>query len=413
MDDPLKVERVEGDSPEALRLHPEPGSPRFIPRLGHRQERLGPLLAKEGVTMTVSPLYYMDHNPELALFTLHTPPLGLALDPATHLRQIAYEQRAPAFRALPFGRSRALFDPDSSALGEREYAELVTSPLDLARARGATLLLTAYHLSGAVGTRGRSLDLALARDAIAHFRAQRMDEPPELAAIPVQRELYVVLAVPGELLESPHERHRLAEAYLALEADGLWVKIEGFNERARRTLIKAGGGFLALLDRGGRPVVADGPGQLHLGLLTNDISTSIGLGESERFAIPEERSREEWGRGRTRTIYHPKYLRSYRAGGDGASRAFAGSGCGCRRHPAKQPPSGTAIGEHAAIVRAREAREALDGEVMERREWLLANAAMASHRAHDAGVDYTPPVVFEALLEGIDSIDSEELEETG
>ena len=39
MDDPLKVEKVEGDSPEALRLHPEPGSPRFIPRLGHRHEQ--------------------------------------------------------------------------------------------------------------------------------------------------------------------------------------------------------------------------------------------------------------------------------------------------------------------------------------------------------------------------------------
>jgi hypothetical protein len=407
------VEKVKNDAPEAPRLHPEPGSPRFIPRLGHRQERLGPLLAREGVTMTVSPLYYMGHNPELALFTLHKPPLGLALDPTTHLRQLAFESRAPAFRALPFGRARAAFDPNTSSLSEQEYAELVTSPLDLARARGATLLLTAYHLSGSVGTRGRSLDLAIARDSIAHFRAQRMDEPPELAAIPVRRELYVAFAVPGELLESPRERHRLVEAYLELEADGLWVKMEGFNERARRTLIQAGGAFLALLDRGRRPVVSDGAGHLHLGLLANDISTSIGLAETERFVLPRERTRDDWNRGRTRTIYHPQYLRSYRASGDGATRAFKGSGCHCRRHPTKQPPTGRAIEEHAAIVRAREAHEALDGEIPERREWLLANAAMASHRAHDAGVDYTPPVVYEALLDGIDSIDLDELEETG
>jgi len=413
VDDPLTVEKVDGDTPEALRLHPEPGSPHFIPRLGFRQERLGPLLAKQGVTMTVSPLYYMAHNPELALFTARKPPLGLALDPATHLRQLPHSQRAPAFRALPFGRLPAAFDSDRSPISEVEYADLVTSPLDLARARGATLLLNAYHLSGAVGTRGRSLDLAIARDALAHFRAQRMEEPPEFAAVPVRRELYVVLALPCELLESSGERRRLAEAYLALEADGLWVKIAGFDERARRTLITAGGAFLALLARGGRPVVADGPGHLHLGLLANDISTSIGLAESERFLGPQPRTRDDWSGGRTRTIYHPKYLRSFRAGGDGAVRAFTGSGCPCRRHPAKQPPAGTAIDEHAAIVRAREAREALEGEVLERREWLLANAAMASHRAHDAGVDYTPPLVFEALLEGIDSIDRDELEETG
>jgi hypothetical protein len=160
-------------------------------------------------------------------------------------------------------------------------------------------------------------------------------------------------------------------------------------------------------------VVSDGAGHLHLGLLANDISTSIGLAESERFVVARERDRSDWNRGRTRTIYHPKYLRSYRAGGDGAARAFKESGCRCLRHPSKQPPSGSAIGEHAAIVRAREAHEALDGEISERREWLLANAALASHRAHDAGVDYTPPAVYEALLDGIDSIDLDELEETG
>jgi hypothetical protein len=355
----------------------------------------------------------MAHNPELALFTTHKPPLGLALDPATYLRQLPHAQRARAFRVLPFGRLAETFDPDRSSVREQAYAELVTAPLDLARARGATLLLPAYHLTGPAGSRGRSLDLALARDALAHFRAQRMDEPPALAAVDVQRELYVVIALACELLESARERRRLAEAYLALEPDGFWVKISNFDERARRTLIRAGGAFLALLASAGKPIVADGAGQLHLGLLANDISTSIGLAESERFLGPQPRSRDDWSGGRTRTIYHPRYLRSFRAGGDGATRAFLASGCTCERHPAKEAPRGLAIGEHAAIVRAREALEALDGDVLERREWLLAYAAMALHRAHDAGVDYTPPVVFEALLEGMDSIDRGELAETG
>lgn len=48
----------------------------------------------------------------------------------------------------------------------------------------------------------------------------------------------------------------------------------------------------------------------------------------------------------------------------------------------------------------------------ERREWLLATAAMASHLAYEARTDFTPPVVFETLLDGIDKIDDHELEQT-
>jgi hypothetical protein len=361
--------------------------------------------------MTVSPLYYMGHNPELSLFTGFAPPLGLALDPHTHLRQVPYQQRAPAFRRLPFGACRARFEPDHSSLSEQEYADLVVQPLDLARGRGATMLLTGYHLTGTVGSRGRTLDLQIAGDAIAHFRRQRMEEPPELAAVPVRREVYAVIAVPGDLLESPRERRRLAEAYLALDADGFWVKIEGFSERARRSLIRACGSFFRLLQEGERPVVSDGAGHLHVAPLANDISTSIGLAESERFSLP--RPRDDWSGGRKRSIYHEKYLRAYVAGGDGASRAFAGSACRCGRHAANVAPTGRAIEEHAAMVRAREAADALDGDVEERREWVLANAAMAAHLARDAGVDFTPHVVFEAFFEGFDQVDFDELEETG
>jgi hypothetical protein len=61
----------------------------------------------------------------------------------------------------------------------------------------------------------------------------------------------------------------------------------------------------------------------------------------------------------------------------------------------------------------REAADALEGGTEERREWLLAKAAMASHLGHDAGVEWTSHVVFEALFEGLDKADLEGLEETG
>jgi hypothetical protein len=240
-----------------------------------------------------------------------------------------------------------------------------------------------------------------------------MDEPPELAAVPVRREIYVVVALPADLLESPHERHRLAEAYVELDADGFWVKIEGLSERSRRSVIRGSASFFGLLRQGGRPVVSDGSGHLHVGLLANDISTSVGLAESERFALPKERARDDWTSGRTRSIYHESYLRSYRAGGKDAERAFAGSSCRCGRHPSNQAPTKRAIDEHAAVIRSREAADALDGDVEKRRGSLLARAAMASHLARDAHVRCTSDAVFEALFEGLDNFDFDELEETG
>jgi len=412
-EDVLTVEKVEGDNPE-LRLHPELDRAVFIPRLGFRQERLAPLLAAEGVTMTVSPLYFVKHNPQLALFARHDPPLGLALDPATHLRQVPFERRAASFKSLPFGSARAAFHPDRSRLSEQQYADLVREPLDMARGRGATLLLCAYHLSGAVGSRGRTLDLRVATDAIDHFRAEGMAEPPELAAVRVRREIYVPIALTPATLESPRERQRLVEAYVELDADGFWVKVDGLSEKSSRALVRSYGSFLALLRREAeRPIVADGPGHLHVGLLANDISTSVGIGESERFAMPLERANNDWSAGRSHTVYHERFLRSFLCDHAGALNAFRGSPCLCGRHPKNEPPHGNAIDEHGAIVRAREAAAALEGEIDERREWLLATAALAAELASDAGVRWTKEAVFEALFGGLDQPDREELEETG
>jgi hypothetical protein len=412
-EDPRSVEKVDGE-PTPLRLHPELERARFIPRLGFRQERLAPLLAREGITMTVSQLYFVQHNPELALFARHDPPLGLALDPATHLRQVPFAQRAASFKSLPFGRSKATFDPDRSKLSENQYADLVREPLELARSRGATLLLCAYHLSGAVGSRGRTLDLRIAEDAIGHFDQEGMAEPPEHAAVNVRREIYVPIALTTAILESPQESRRLVDAYVELEADGFWVKVADLSERSRSATVRAYGNFLALLRREAeRPVVADGCGHLHVGLLVNEISTSVGLAESERFAMPVDRGDRDWSGGRSRTVYHERYLRSFQADHDGAARAFEGSPCLCGRHSINVPPTGPAIEEHGAIIRAREAAAALEGEVEERREWLLATAGLASDLAHDAGVEWTKAVVFEALFGGFDHAGRDDLEETG
>jgi len=409
----FQMVRVVTTGVDELRLHPQPGAPCWIPRLGQGQQRLAPLLAARGTRMTASPLYYAFHNPQLTLFTHAEPPLGLALDPCTHLRQLPPVRRASAFRALPFGSSSAPFDPGHDTITQQEFVCLVADTLDCQRVAGATLLLTPFHVTGALGTRGREFDLRLARSAWEHFLSQRMDEPSDLARLPLARELYATVAVARELLASPRLLLALAEEYLTLPVAGFWVKLEGFSERASRKEISAGAGFLAALASGGRPVVSCGPGQLHLGLLVNDISTSLGMAEGERFGFPASRPQGDWSGGRSRTVYHSKYLRSFRAGAESGARAFKGSPCRCRRHPADRPPERGAIDEHAAIVRATEAHEALDGEITERREWLLATAALASHLAHDCGVDYTPGAVYEALFEGIDAARTGGLASTG
>jgi hypothetical protein len=382
-------------------LHPQGGCGSLVPRLGHGQQRLLPILAEQGITTTVSPLHYMGHNRELALFALADPQLGLALDPMMHLRQVPPQWRGAAYRSQPFGNSPS-FRPDSEALGVDEVVALAERPLDAQRVNGSTLMLTSSHVAGPVGSRSRQLDLLLARLGAEHFAAERMEQPAENAAVQVRRELFAMLTVESEALASPTVVEALARAYAELDVAGYWVKILGFWERAPRTELHGAGALLGALSDTGRAVVSCGPGGLHLPLLVADISTSIGLAESERFSVPDTR-RERRSGPRPRMVYHPGYLRSFKAGGTPCTQAFACAPCRCGRHRKDRPPEHGAIDEHGALTRAAETSEALAGTPEERREWLRATAALASHLARDAGVDVVPFSTLEAVLGGVDA----------
>jgi hypothetical protein len=381
--------------------HPQASRGSLVPHLGHGQQRLLPTLADAGVTTTTSPLHYMRHNRELALFSSADPPLGLALDPLSNLRQLPASHRGAAFRAQPHGNGPA-FSPNAEPLDAAAVEALAEDPLDAQRAHGATLLLTTYHLCGGLDTRARRLDLALARAGVAHFETERMDQPAEHAAVGLRRELFATLAVERGLVAAPHAVDALAAAYLELDVAGFWVKIEGFSERAPARELRGAAALLGALSQSGRPVVCCGPGRLHLALLVADISSSVGLGEGERFTIPDAGRPRHTGP-RQRSAYHSTFLRSFKAGAEPSRRAFASSPCRCGHHPNRESPRGGAIDEHCAVVRAREAREAAQGSREERREWLQATAAMASDLGHDAGVDVVPSPPLAAVLAGVDA----------
>jgi hypothetical protein len=382
-------------------LHPCPGRASLVPRLGHRQQRLLSMLAEAGVTTTVSPLHFMAYNRELALFAIAAAPMGLALDPMTHLRQLPPSFRGAAYRRQPHGEGPA-FLPDSDAISAAQIIDLAESPLDAQRAHGATLLMTSYHLCGPVGSRGRELDLHLTRLGAEHFQAERMEQPAEHAAVQVPRQLFASLAVEADVVRSPAAVEALAAAYAELDVAGYWVKIEGFWQRGSLRELRGAGALLGALSETGRAVVSCGPGALHLPLLVADISSSVGLGESERFAMPDIRRPRPSGP-RQRIAYHPAFIHSFQVGERPARRAFTTVPCRCGRHSKARPPQGGDADEHCAIMRAREAREAMEGSREERREWLQATAAMASHVAHDAGVDVVPYATLEAVLHGVDA----------
>lgn len=401
MESPDQVESVA--SP-----HPQSGRGQFLPRLSYGQQGLAGLLLDRGIETTVTPLYYLRDNPELSLVPSGRP-VGTVLDPCTQIRRKPWAERPTAFRALGFGNDPEPYDPESARLTDEEILRVAIEPLDLARSSGGTLLLSTFHGAGPVGTRGRTLELLFAELGIAHFRNEGMAEPPPFAAVGVPRELYATIAIHVTDLMSPSSRAALADAYLALEADGLWVKIEGFHERASTDRVRAGGAFLSALREGGGSIVSCGSGQLHLGLLADDIPASIGLAESERFRIPStwpKKSKENGGRGRTRMAYHPKFHRSFRVGSEDADKAFSAAPCECDLHAAGEPPAGLVVAQHAAILRADQAREALDGERADRREWLFASSTKASWAAADAGI---PPEKasalrsYEALFAGLDA----------
>ena len=388
--------------------HPEPGRAQFLPRLGYGQQGLIGLLEARGVRTTVAPLYFLRDNPELTLMPSGQR-MGTVLDPCTQLRQVPWAERPSAFRALGFGNDPEPYEPDMARLSDEELMHLAINPIDEARGRGGTLFLTTFHQAGGAGTRGRDIELLLAELGIAHFLSQGMREPPPFAAVDVARQIYAAIAVHVRDLASPTARAALAQSYLALGGDGFWVKIEGFHERSSSEQIRNGASFLSALREGGKPVVSCGAGQLHLGLLADDFSVSIGLAEGERFRVPapwRKTNKEGETRGRTRMAYHPKFHRSFRVGTDDARKAFAAAPCECKLHVSSTPPDGVGVAQHAAILRAEQAGEAINGEKEDRREWVLASSTMASWAAADAEL---PPEKFsatrsyEALFSGLDA----------
>ena len=103
-----------------------------------------------------------------------------------------------------------------------------------------------------------------------------------------------------------------------------------------------------------------------------------------------------------RSTYHPKFLRSFRPGFISIGRAFSHTPCDCGHHRRDHPPDTKTTPAHTAVVRCQQAIEAASGDREDRREWLDALSAMAAHAGRDAGVDFTPAVVFEALFDGLD-----------
>lgn len=386
---------VDGPHP----LHPHSGRASLVPRLGHGQQRLLSSLTRQGSKITVSPLHFMGHNRELALFASKT--LGLVLDPETHLRQLPASHRGDAYRKQLYGGGTA-FRPEQDPISSDELIELAQAPIDAQRAYGATLLLTTYHLCGGIGSRGRELDLKLAQAGVEHFAAERIDQPAEHAAVGVSRELYAGIALREGALDSPMGIIGLADAYAELDVSGYWVRIEGFAERASESRLHAAGALLGALSATGRSVVVCGPGALHLALLVADICSSVGLGEAERFAVPDA-SRPRRSGPRTRNAYHPAFMRSFQVGGRPARAAFASSHCRCRLHRRDSCPEGGTADEHNAIVRVIEEREALEGTAAERREWLRVAALMASRQAEDIGIEIVSYAKLAAVLRGIDA----------
>jgi hypothetical protein len=369
------------------------------------------ILSERGIKTTVAPLHFLRDNPELSLIPDEDGASGVVLDPCCQLRLLPWADWPAAFRSLGYGNDPDPYDPEAARFTDDQIFRLAVDPIAEARGRGGTLLLTTAHPAAGPGTRGRDLELLFAELGIGHFLGEGMREPPHFAAHGIRREIYVSIAIHARDLETRNDRARLAEAYLALEPDGLWVQIEGFHERAPIEQIRNSAAFLAALRECGKSVVSSGAGQLHLGLLAEDFSASIGLAENERFRVPAPWRRTNTNgdrRGRTRMAYHPKLHRSFRVGSEDARTAFAAAKCECGVHDPAIPPNGLTVARHAAILRSEQARDALDGEKEERREWVLASSAMASWAAADAGLSpekSSATKAYEALFAGLDTVD--------
>jgi hypothetical protein len=374
--------------------HPVPGGCSFIPHLSFNQKRLLDLVEHSETATVGASLAHSVYGQDPPLFEPARPP-GLMLDPETHLRSVELGQRPTHFRKLPYG-GEVRFDPDHDFLSDRQARALVVAVLDEQRRRGATLLLTPYHLCGGPATEGRKLDVLLAKASVRHFEQQRMAEPPKLAPRQAPRQLFAAIALPLSALRTDATVEELVELYRSVRAAGYWVRIADFNERAAPELVGRGARLLWQLQCvTQRPVVASGPGPLGLALVAGGLAAfSVGICSNERFAEPAESS----GRRGTPSVYHPAFMRAFDARGENARNAFRSVGCECGHHPPERPPRGREILLHTCAVRLDEMRELRSVAPARRPAHLLQRLGSASWHATDADV---PRLQFDALKQVI------------
>lgn len=376
----------------APRRHPSLDAPRYVPRLGPRDQSLlrkwGGFVNAPAVAM---PLWAALKHRNFAAEIRETFKLALAIDPEAHFAQEDEESRPsgydPSMFGLPVG-----FHPHAYELTDAEADECARHTIDQANEVGATLFVTISHVCAGVRSLGRINDIRLAEAFLKYFRDEGIGERLLHDQDEIEREIFVGVTVDVETLVDPSERDLLVEAYARLRTDGYWVRILGLSDRAAPAAVAAASDFLFELQRrSALPVVLVGAGNISIAFLAAKLAAvSFGIGEHEYFASPPAKGNGK----RSLVVLQPWLLRNIKVPKRGelgkGSRAFRTLPCFCDEHPSRLPPSGSEKKPHTLACRLRQAFEITQGDLDECLVRLERWIVRAESEAQRLGYPTTP-----------------------
>ncbi|HCG01750.1 MAG TPA: hypothetical protein DEV93_14560 [Chloroflexi bacterium] len=376
--------------------------PPLIPRLGLHDELLLTEFDGFGMSMIGRTIAQAKADPGVARLARDRYGVEVLIDPDNWRNQLPVDDRTKGFQKASYALGSAL-DLHQRTLSTSEMNAYVRLTLEDLAEMQATIFVTPYHVGGGPECPIRSTDLRLARRAVNAFHALRLAEPRSVERYPVERRLFVGIAIrPADLLD-PAARQMMVRLYCALGGTGYLVKIVGLSEDTPVAQVIAAADFVFSLHyRSRRDVILGGGKNLALSFVGAGLPASmLGIAEGEVFNVGSG------GRNQgAKPIYHAALWRSVAATTEAARlRAeilFHKSPCDCGHHRARDFPANLhTLKLHTLTKRLHDFRAVAD--------WGIGNAErrmisrIAEIDAVAAGAGYAPAsATFFAVVQAAD-----------
>jgi hypothetical protein len=313
---------------------------RFGPRDGPVLDDFGGMVAGRAIFQSISQAIANSHVTAAARRKYG---LGVVLDPQTQTNLSHPSDRVPSFIRTGYSFDigwQPEIDELSSATA-RWYAEAVVAAQ---HERYATVILSPYHASGRIGTRGRETDLILAERASDYFFGSSIAISQTNGESELLREFWVTISIDPRARDL--DLDALVAEYSGLRCDGYWIRLDVNRAVSHEDVAVIAYVSHQLKARTTRTIGIAGIGPLGIAFAASGIDCVL-FGNVGPALV--QMPRPILG-----SVLHSGYLRNFAPSSRYGVAAFLERPCGCGHHLATSPPFGRARSRHTLSLEIRE-----------------------------------------------------------